>query len=162
MCWEAAEIFQSLPLRVILVPNEQNNYNRRGRRCFTVAAVDTWSNQRCPARPMFLGHADWAKRNGGKRFCEVKRVRYGWVMLDMWFNDNVIWYDFIAQQTWHCQACCLSPTCCWWQVERMQKVFTCRFTDVASPKQDSQSADVKTCGCVGMNVWGKEDERYKC
>ena len=28
--WEAAEIFQSLPLRVILVPNEQNNYNRRG------------------------------------------------------------------------------------------------------------------------------------
>jgi len=33
---KAAEIFQSLPLRVILVPNEQNNYNR----------------------PMFLGHAD--------------------------------------------------------------------------------------------------------
>lgn len=33
---KAAEIFQSLPLRVILIPNEQNNYNR----------------------PMFLGHAD--------------------------------------------------------------------------------------------------------
>ena len=31
-----------------------------------------------------------------------------------------------------------------------KKVFTSRFTDVESPRQDLQSADVKTC--LGMNV----------
>ena len=36
------------------------------------------------------------------------------------------------------------------KLRECKKVFTCRFTDVESPKQDLQSADVKTC--VGMNV----------
>ena len=32
------------------------------------------------------------------------------------------------------------------KLRECKAVFACRFADVTSPKQDSQSADLKTCG----------------
>lgn len=89
---------------MILVPNEQNNYNRRGKRCFTVAVVDAWSHQRC-LRPMFLGHADWAKKTTfsrkkrnvkSKRSCRwLDHVRY----VIQW-QCEMIWFHSARGMTW--------------------------------------------------------------